>query len=145
MMPTPLPIRTIALVSCVKSKRAGEAAAQNLYTSALFVKSRRYAERHADAWFILSALHGLLHPAEVIEPYEMTLKDMGKSQRTTWARQVHGQLYSAGLVEAHIRVMWLAGNAYQQPLRSMLLGQEHLDPLVGLRMGERMSWLDANT
>ena len=53
----------VALVSCVKSRRPEPAPARDLHTSPLFRAMRRYAESHADAWYILSAKHGLVEPA----------------------------------------------------------------------------------
>jgi hypothetical protein len=55
-------IRTtrVALVSCVKAKRTSAAPASDLYTSQLFRALRGYAIGHADAWYVLSAEHGLL-------------------------------------------------------------------------------------
>lgn len=43
-------------------KRPGPAPAADLYTSDWFRKARAYAERYADTWFVLSALHGVLAP-----------------------------------------------------------------------------------
>ncbi len=51
----------VALVSCVKSKRAVASPARELYVSPLFKGMRAYAETRADAWYILSAEHGVLH------------------------------------------------------------------------------------
>lgn len=48
----------VALVSCVKTKRDTPHPAKDLYTSPLFKGLRRYAEAHADTWFILSAEFG---------------------------------------------------------------------------------------
>src|SRR5664280_3570422 len=33
---------------------------------------RTYVERSCDEWWILPALHGLVHPDEVLEPYEFS-------------------------------------------------------------------------
>jgi hypothetical protein len=62
----------VALVSCVKSKRTSESPARDLYTSPLFTKMRRYAEQHAEAWFILSAEHGVLAPDQLVAPATRT-------------------------------------------------------------------------
>jgi hypothetical protein len=82
----------VALVSCVKSKRDTAAAARDLYTSQLFIGRKRYAEQHADAWYILSAKYGVLHPEQVTHPYELTLKTMPKEDRLAWAERVQQQL-----------------------------------------------------
>jgi len=66
-------IDTICLVSCVWPKRATTALAKDLYRSDWFLKARACAESAGSCWFILSAEYGLVHPDEMIEPYEMTL------------------------------------------------------------------------
>ena len=134
---------TIALVSCVKRKTAGQCAAKDLYTSALFRYQRAYAEKHADRWFILSAKYGLIHPDAVIEPYEQTLTGASVATRREWARRVFGQMESAGLTNERKRFLWLAGQAYQRELSRLLHAHEHAAPLTGMRIGERLAWLKA--
>jgi hypothetical protein len=58
------------LVSCVYEKAAAPAAAKNLYTEPYFERLRRYAERQAKPWYIISAEHGLVQPEEWLAPYE---------------------------------------------------------------------------
>lgn len=134
---------TIALVSCVKRKAAGSCAAKDLYTSALFRYQRAYAEKHADRWFIISAKYGLIHPDDVIEPYEQTLTGASVATRREWARRVFGQMESAGLREGCKRFLWLAGRAYQKELSSLLHTHGHISPLDGMRFGNRLAWLKA--
>ena len=76
----------IGLVSCVKSKLARPAPARDLYTSALFRGARCSVERSCGRWFILSALHGLVGPDEVLEPYEKTLTTATRDERRRWSR-----------------------------------------------------------
>ena len=52
-------------------------AGKDLYRSVWFLKARACAEAVGSCWFILSAEYGLVHPDEMIEPYEMTLDTMG--------------------------------------------------------------------
>ena len=66
----------IGIVACSKTKLATPAPAKDLYTSPLFKAARAYCERTYDRWFILSALHGLVEPETVIEPYDVTLARM---------------------------------------------------------------------
>ena len=67
----------IGLVGCVKKKGPVAAPAEELYVSPLFVGRRRFVESTCDRWFILSALHGLVDPHEVIEPYDHAGADPG--------------------------------------------------------------------
>jgi hypothetical protein len=58
----------LVVVSCGEQKiwkrypDAGPIVAQDAYTSSLFTKSRRYAERFADRWLVLSAKYGFIEP-----------------------------------------------------------------------------------
>ena len=85
----------MGLVGCVKQKRSVACAARDLYTSPLFVGRRRYVESGCDRWFILSALHGLLDPLTVIEPYEMSLTRQTSRFRRDWSTTVCRQIDDA--------------------------------------------------
>jgi hypothetical protein len=82
----------IGLVGCVKGKGPTAAPAGELYTSPLFVGRRRFVEGSCDRWFILSALHGLIDPNEVIEPYDASLVSAGVAERRAWAERVLASL-----------------------------------------------------
>ncbi|OSI35263.1 DUF6884 domain-containing protein [Bradyrhizobium canariense] len=56
----------VAFVSCVKLKADTARPARDLYVSPWFIGARRYAERNADSWLILSAAYGLVDPDRVI-------------------------------------------------------------------------------
>ncbi len=138
----PRPHADLVLVSCVKSKLSRPAAAKDLYTSALFVRERAYAENAAVPWFILSAEHGLVSPDQVLEPYERYLPDCSPDYRLAWGTSVAvelerrvGPLYGK-VLEIH------AGSAYLDALRQPLRGRGAVitEPLHGLRMGERLAW-----
>ena len=70
--------QSIVLVSCAAQKQETPMRAADLYTSPLFRRAREYAEAHGGAWFILSALHGLLDPERTTAPYEFTLKECSR-------------------------------------------------------------------
>lgn len=82
----------IGLVGCVKEKRAVAAEAQNLYISALFRGRRRYVESTCDSWFVLSALHGLVRPQTILDPYDVTLVGASRQRKREWAETVLGQI-----------------------------------------------------
>jgi len=135
--------KPLILVSCVKSKRATASEAQDLYTSAWFSKAKRYARTFTDTWFILSAKYGLVDPKAQLEPYELTLNDMGVHDRRIWADRVMRQL------QPHLqfgqRVILLAGGRYREFLVPGL--QEcgcHVEtPLANVRgLGTQQTWLE---
>ncbi len=131
----------IALVQCVKQKRDSAAPARNLYLSQLFRGLRHYAETHADAWYILSAEHGVLRPQQVVEPYERTLNTMPKRERLAWAERVQHQLLD--LLPVDSEVILLAGLRYREDIELWLRnrGFPVFVPLRGLRFGEQLQRL----
>jgi hypothetical protein len=124
---------SIGLVSCTKSKLDHPCPARDLYTaSALFRKARAYCERHYDGWYILSAKHGLVHPHEVLAPYDLTLKRMGVADRRAWGRRVSTDLRALGdhVYYAH------AGKDYLEYITGVTL----VNVLEGLNYGRRLRW-----
>jgi hypothetical protein len=82
----------IGLVGCVKNKLDHAAPAADLYVSTLFQGRRAYVERTCERWFVLSALHGVVSPEAVLEPYDVTLNDASQAERRAWATKVLRQL-----------------------------------------------------
>lgn len=144
----------VALIACTKQKLPEPARAAELYTGDLFRKSRAYAEATTDSWHVLSALHGLLSPEDVIAPYDVTL-----GARTSgleihgWARKVTAQLTAeyAEHVEdgGRVEFVFLAGRLYREWLATHYLPRtgwaSTVDPLAGLGIGDRKAWLKAHT
>lgn len=137
-----LPTASLCLVSCAADKLDRPAPAKDLYTSDLFVKTRRFVEIQDKRWFILSAKHGLVDPNEEIAPYEKTLKEMGKAARRDWAAAVLNAL------EPHLEgvraVVFLAGERYREFVAPALSdrGIEVQVPMQGMRIGKQFAWLD---
>lgn len=131
----------IGLVSCVSSKEPHPTKASSLYTSALFRKAKAYIEGNCDAWFILSAKHGLVHPDEVIAPYEKTLNRMNRDARKTWAQQVLLQL--SQIIKPGDTVTFIAGMRYREFLLPSLRdrGITVSVPLLGKSIGHQLQWL----
>ncbi|MGY2001713.1 DUF6884 domain-containing protein [Blastococcus sp. SYSU DS1024] len=135
------PVAEVVLVGCSGSKATGSAPAAELFTGAAFRKARDLAVRCGRPWYVLSAKFGLLHPEEVVAPYDVYLPKQSARYRSAWAEWVVAQLGERhdlrGLtVEAH------AGSAYCEPLVGPLAraGATLVQPLAGLRQGERLAW-----
>ena len=136
---------TVYLVSCVGQKLSMPAPARDLYASAWFCKARSYIESTGHPWFILSAKHGVVHPDEVIAPYDLTLKAMRIAERRRWADRVISQLEpKLGDV---VEVTLLAGMRYREFIQPWLAstGVIVTVPMEGLRIGEQLSWLSRRT
>ena len=134
-------VARIALVSCVKSKQSGPAPASELYMSPLFKGLRSYARANADAWYILSAKHGLLSPDAIIHPYEQTLNTMPRTERTAWAARVWEQLLP--VLPPNVHVIVLAGASYRRDLVPRLRrhGVDVSIPFEGLSFGRQLARL----
>lgn len=123
----------IGLVGCGSQKRTERCEARDLYASVLFRLSARYADLAYDRWFVLSAKYGVLSPAEIVEPYERTLR---AGDFHPWGSLVHARL--CGLVpDATLFV--LAGDRYVRPLAAFR--KSLVAPLAGLGIGRRLQWL----
>jgi len=97
--------RRIGLVGCVKEKARSPRPARDLYISDLFRGRRAYVERSCNEWWILSAKYGLVHPDEMLAPYDETLKKAGRAFRRHWSMEV-----LAAVVE---RVAPVAGDSFE--------------------------------
>ncbi|MCW2904956.1 MAG: hypothetical protein JWO67_7221 [Streptosporangiaceae bacterium] len=131
----------VVLVGCSSSKAPTARPAAELFTGAAFTKARTHAERAGVPWFVLSAKFGLLDPREVVAPYDVYLGHQSARYRTAWGGWVVAQLaerhdLSGALVEVH------AGRTYTEPLMAPLAaaGATLVEPLAGLRQGERLAW-----
>ena len=135
----------IALIGCVKAKLDRPVRAADLYVSPLFVGRRAWAEQSCDTWYVLSALHGLVGPDEVLAPYDVTLVGASVAEKRRWALRVLGQFRSrhpsgCGTVEFH------AGGDYRSHgLASGLAadGWAVDNPTRGMGIGEQLAFYAA--
>ena len=131
----------VYLVSCVGQKRSVPAPARDLYTSSWFQKARTYADRTGQPWFVLCAKYGLVHPCDVIAPYDLTLNTMSVGDRRQWAGKVLTQM------ESHLgdakSIVLLAGRRYREFLEPSLRSRGLIVsvPMEGLGIGEQLRWL----
>jgi len=130
----------IVCVSCTKSKRDEPAQAKNLYDESHYFRlQREYAKLTGTSWVILSAKHGVVYPDAKLEPYEMYLADQTTEYQQGWGESVARSLR----FHNPRKVTMLAGKAYVDDVIPALEadGMEVLEPLRGLRHGERLSRL----
>lgn len=129
----------IVCISCVKSKKDTASQAKDIYTSALFKGMYSYAKKlNPKSIFILSAMHGLLHPDQIIEPYEKTLNNMSADEQRAWARHVLIQLEMQTDIQVD-KFIFLAGDKYRKHLLSYI--PNHEIPMKGLKLGQQLQWL----
>ena len=128
----------IALVAGSSTKLATPAPAKDLYISTLFQLSRRYAEAHADRWYILSAKQGLVTPRTVLAPDNVRLSTLARAERQAWAARVAQALTRYNQPETTWLI--LAGPTYTEELLPLLHGPL-AQPLHGLGLGAQVQWL----
>jgi hypothetical protein len=132
----------VGLVGCVKTKLEQAAPAAELYTSPLFTGRRKAVERSCDQWFVLSALHGLVRPDEVLEPYDRTLLDASSTERRRWSGEVLAALrdqlgdFRGVVFEIHAGATY---TDYGLAVGLKAAGAEVELPMRGLRLGEQLS------
>lgn len=124
--------RPLYLIACSGSKLDHAAPALELYTGQAF----RFAVRAAADGdiLILSALHGLVEPDTVLEPYNVTLSTMSAADRAAWAETVADDLD----FYAHRPIVVLAGADYAAAC-SRLPRADY--PLKGLGIGMQLQCL----
>ncbi|UXT97982.1 DUF6884 domain-containing protein [Agrobacterium tumefaciens] len=127
------------LVACVKEKAAQPMPAAQLYRSVWFRKARAFVEAKHAPWLVLSALHGVVDPEDIIAPYEHTLMTMGATERRAWGERVVAQLIKRGYDDGS-PVIILAGSRYREPI-SRWLGDRASVPMQGLAIGQQLAWL----
>jgi hypothetical protein len=139
--------RNVALVSCGKAKlRTSEkVSAHQLYVGTPFKLSFQYAMATSDDVQILSALHGVLGPYELVAPYEFSMAQMFISEQALWGKRVVNAL--KGLYPVmHLRLIFYASRQYIRPILGAVSDEDRRywsfeDPLQGLDMFERNTWL----
>lgn len=132
------------VIGCGKQKLARRAPAEELYTGSLFRAARRYAEARGERWVIASGKHGLVLPGQVLDPYDQRAP-LGRDALVFWGQAVVERL--VGLVERPEFVEVLAGASYAKAITDELWrrGWASSEPLAGLGLGYRLSWLKRAT
>lgn len=134
------PAGPIVVIPCGAAKLATAAPAAQLYTSQHFQltlrAARKLAEDQGARVFILSALHGLIAPAAVLDPYDVKMGDRGAIAPAAIAEQLAAinpttitallpKAYRLALVRAGAIVTDLYANApgigYQRGVASQIL------------------------
>lgn len=136
---------SLHLIACSAAKLSTPAPARSLYLGDLFRKSVAYVEGIGGGWAVLSALHGLVMPDEIVAPYNLAMMAMNRTERMMWGAEVVDRL---GAFEEH-KFTFLAGAAYREPIISQPLWsarryQESI-PMQGLGIGDQKAWLGTRT
>jgi hypothetical protein len=135
---------TAFLISCTQKKVDHPAEARALYASSTFRASIEFCELHSLTYFIISAKHGLLKKDNLIEPYDLSLKNLTREKRNSWAIDILQKLNSKGITT----VVALAGADYYKPLMRFYSVSGLINfmiPMRHLSLGFRTPFLRASS
>jgi|TARA_R110000803_G_scaffold188933_1_gene251390 hypothetical protein len=134
----------IVLLSCTKSKLDKKSQAQDLYSaSPMFRKTLEYGKSlKPDKMYILSAKHNLTPLTMMLDPYDLTLKEMKKDEKEAWGEKTISQMKSSGINPEKDTFIFLAGTEYIKPLLKYIPEANIEEPMKGKRFGERLKWLN---
>lgn len=143
-------ITRVCLIGCGKTKLPHPAMAKDLYTGNLFRLARAWAEKHAGAYAILSAHHGVVAPHVILQPYDHTISDhtitgglrLSPPDYRRWI-SASAQNWLSHFCGPNLRpeVVVLAGKEYCALLEEGHLGLVLTKPLEGMEIGQRQGWL----
>lgn len=137
----------IILIGCGAKKLNVPAEAEQLYCGRHFQALRDYAAASGHAWYILSSCYGLVRPDSTLQPYDLRITEMSKSERQVWARKLVQTFYLFSLESPPFQIELLAGNDYADHLVPEMerRGFTVSRPLRGMAIGKQYQWLKANT
>lgn len=132
----------ICLIACRKEKLPHAAPAKDLYQALQFKKSRRWVEATFDRWYIVSGKYGFVDPEEVLEPYDLSLLQVPKSERLEWSERVSEAILDA--TEPGDEITFLAERTYHEHVIPVLkeAGRKVETPTAGLSSGAIHRWLN---
>lgn len=135
-------MKNVFIIACCYKKLDKKAEAKDLYISNLFKASRSLAESYpVSEWWIVSAKYGLVHPNQVIEPYDLGLGSMAKKDRERWGAYVRRDIVRR--VKNPGKIVLLCGEDYTRHIidGAKVLTKKVYVPLKGLALGEQVKWL----
>lgn len=132
-------MKRVVLIACASRKVQHRAKATDLYISDLFRMSLAFAHTlRPEGMFILSGKHGLVHPDDELEPYNMTLNAMPMVEVKAWAERVFRRLQERTSVDTD-HFIFLAGDKYRRFLQPRLRSTDV--PMAGLGIGKQLQYL----
>jgi len=146
---------SVGVIACGEDKLPRAAPAKHLYCSRHFQLCRTYVSQRCDLWCILSAKHGVLHPNQVIEPYNERVsggrRQIGKPG--CWHHRTAHELRALfATCERPVHFYVLCGKTYRALFKrwgwdcGLFAGDGGaVYPLESLGIGEQDTWLMKQT
>lgn len=112
-----------------------------MYLGEFFALNIAYIKKVTDRFYILSAKYGLLHPEQIIEPYELHLRIASAKYRARWMDMTRKQIAYA--IPKATMFVTTASKEYRlclPPERTICPWNEN-----SYRLGEQRHWLITET
>ncbi len=131
---------TLYLVAGCGKQSKQRTAAKDVYCSHHFQVCRQYAEAQGK-WYILSPLHKVLKPEQVISPYDKSPNSLSLKERQLWAQQVASHIMET--TNPNVEIIFLTGKLYRQQVIPILQTHNYTTrtPMEGLGIGQQIKWL----
>jgi hypothetical protein len=136
----------VAIITCGSDKQYKKCPAKEMYIGSLFVASRKYVESvYGNNYCILSAKYHLLHPDDIIEPYDMFLGKFKKEEKQEWWRITSNMLLEE--FSENTEYEFYAGKDYIEGILPVLdkAGRKYNCYLNDLGMGYKIQWFQHHT
>ena len=123
-------MKPLYLIACSQSKLDHAAPARDLYTGQAFKLAMKAAEAASADILILSALHGVLEPEDIIAPYDCFLGGLPTMERVIWATVTAAQLaphrdrFAVILAGKHYAAACSDFTNKREPLKGLGIGQQ---------------------
>lgn len=114
------------LIGCGHTKRKSAAPARLLYTSNRFQTACASAETLGAKYFIVSGLHGLVKPEQVLEPYDLHLDNLDTDEKREWSAKVIADLRR---VSDPGKLCILSTTAYSDPIVQSIASCKDMPPV----------------
>ncbi|GHV20594.1 hypothetical protein FACS189494_04700 [Spirochaetia bacterium] len=143
--PAPIPpgkvvMKTVVLISCVKTKKEGRQKASDLFSDSTFFNlALEYANSiNPSEINILSSKYHLISLNEYIQEYDVSLSKMSELEKRGWANKVLKQLSKKYDLE-NDNFIFLTFCSYSRYLIKHV--RNYITPLEGLNRGQQLRWL----
>ena len=114
------------LIGCGHTKRKTAAPARLIYTSDRFQTACESAETLGAKYFILSGLHGLVEPEQILEPYDLDLDTLDTDKKSEWNAKVMAALRQ---VNDPGKLCILSAAAYSDPIVQSIASCKDMPPV----------------
>jgi hypothetical protein len=136
--------KRIGLVAPAKRRRGGIYRAREQFDpSPVFRRARDYCDREYGEWHVVTVMHGLIQPHQVIGGDDPALHKLSAAERWQWAETIAEQLRARIERSAEPLVFVLyASQRYADLLARAAPFATFELPLSGMRLGQQIRWYE---